>query len=106
MERRLAARTAARGDATTSETMAPTGERVAAEVQFPYGMRNAAVAYVSSASTDVATYEDLSGHQLLVFRNLITTTNDESYHGSARELRPPRLHTGTLSGTSPACLTP
>jgi hypothetical protein len=28
-------------------------------------MRNAAVAYASSASTDMAAYEDLPGHHLL-----------------------------------------
>jgi hypothetical protein len=39
-------------------------------------MRNAATSYTSSASTDVAAYEDLSGHHLLAVRNLIATTND------------------------------
>jgi hypothetical protein len=52
-------------------------------------MRNTTAAYASSASTDVAVYEDLPGHHLLVVRNLIATTNDESYHGSASELPPP-----------------
>jgi hypothetical protein len=86
MERRRAARAVARGDALTSETTAPTGERAAAEPQFPYGMRNTAAAYASSTSTDMAAYEDLPGHHLLAVRNLITITNDESYHGSASEL--------------------
>jgi hypothetical protein len=49
-------------------------------------MRNAAIAYASSASTDVAAYEDLPGHHLLAVRNLIASTNDESYHGSASDL--------------------
>jgi hypothetical protein len=49
-------------------------------------MRNAATAYASSASTDVVAYEDLPGHHLLAVRNLITSTNDESYHGSASDL--------------------
>jgi hypothetical protein len=71
---------------------APTGEHTAAEPQFPYGMRNAAIAYTSSASTDVAADEDLPGHHLLAVRNLITTTNDESYHGSASELPPTTSH--------------
>jgi hypothetical protein len=66
--------------------MAPTEERAAAGPQFPYSMRNTATAYASSASTNVAAYEDLPGHHLLVVRNLIATTNDESYHGSASEL--------------------
>jgi hypothetical protein len=35
MERRRATRAAARGDAPTNETMAPTGERATAEPQFP-----------------------------------------------------------------------
>jgi hypothetical protein len=55
-------------------------------------MRNAATAYASSASTDVAAYEDLSGHHLLAIRNLIATTNEESYHGSASELPPATSH--------------
>jgi hypothetical protein len=55
-------------------------------------MCNAATAYASSASTDVAAYEDLLSHHLLAVRNLITTTNDESYHGSASELPPAISH--------------
>jgi hypothetical protein len=55
-------------------------------------MRNAATAYASSASTDVAAYKDLPGHHLLVVRNLIATTNDKSYHGSASELPPATSH--------------
>jgi hypothetical protein len=55
-------------------------------------MRNAATAYASSASTDVAAYENLPGHHLLATRNLIATTNDESYHGSASELPPATSH--------------
>jgi hypothetical protein len=55
-------------------------------------MHAAAMAYTSSASTDVAAYEDLPGHLLLAARNLIATTNDESYHGSASELPPATSH--------------
>jgi hypothetical protein len=55
-------------------------------------MRNVATAYASSASTDVVAYEDLPGHHLLAVRNLIATTNDESYHGSASELSPATSH--------------
>jgi hypothetical protein len=33
-------------------------------------------AYASSASTNVAAYEDLLGHHLLAVRNLIATTVD------------------------------
>jgi hypothetical protein len=49
-------------------------------------MRNVVAAYASSASTDVVAYEDLPGHHLLAVWNLVDTTNDESYHGSASEL--------------------
>jgi hypothetical protein len=55
-------------------------------------MRNAATAYTSSASTDVVAYEDLPGQHLLAVRNLVATTNDESYHGSASELSPATSH--------------
>jgi hypothetical protein len=48
--------------------------------------------YASSASTDVAAYEDLLGHHLLAVRNLIATTNEESYHGLASELPPATSH--------------
>jgi hypothetical protein len=40
----------------------------------------------------VAAYEDLLGHHLLAVRNLIASTNDESYHGSASELPPTSSH--------------
>jgi hypothetical protein len=40
----------------------------------------------------VAAYEDLLGHHLLAAQNLIATTNDESYHGSASELPPATSH--------------
>jgi hypothetical protein len=55
-------------------------------------MRNAATTYASSASTDMEAYEDLPGHHLLAVRNLIATTNDESYNGSASELQPATSH--------------
>jgi hypothetical protein len=55
-------------------------------------MRNAVTAYSSSTSTDMAVYEDLPCHHLLAVRNLITTTNNESYHGSASELPPATSH--------------
>jgi hypothetical protein len=55
-------------------------------------MHNTTAAYVSSVITDVAAYDDLPGHHLLADRNLIATTNDESYHGSASELLPTTLH--------------
>jgi hypothetical protein len=55
-------------------------------------MHNVATAYASSTSTDVAAYEDLPGHHLLAVRNLIATTNDESYHGLASELPPATSH--------------
>jgi hypothetical protein len=93
MERRQVARVASQCDAPASATTAaPTGEHVAPELRFPHGMRNAVTAYASSSSTDVEAYEDLPGHHLLAVRNLIATTNDESYHGSASELPPATLH--------------
>jgi hypothetical protein len=55
-------------------------------------MRNAKATYASSVSTDVAAYEDLSGHHLLAVQTLIATTNNESYHGSASELPPTTSH--------------
>jgi hypothetical protein len=55
-------------------------------------MRNITATYASSVNTNVAAYEDLLGHHLLAVRNLIATTNDESYHGSASELLPTTPH--------------
>jgi hypothetical protein len=93
MERRRAARVASQRDAPAGETVtAPAGEHVVLEPRFPHRMRNAATVYASSASTDMAVYEDLPGHHLLAARNLIATTNDESYHGSASELPPATSH--------------
>jgi hypothetical protein len=40
----------------------------------------------------MAAYEDLPSHHMLAVRNLITTTKDESYHGSANELPPATSH--------------
>jgi hypothetical protein len=72
---------------------APAGERAVIEPQFPHGMCNAAMAYASSASTDVVAYEeDCPGRHLLAARNLTATTNDESYHSSASELPPATSH--------------
>jgi hypothetical protein len=76
---------------TDAATVTPTGECAVPEPQFPHSMHNAAMAH-SSADTDVAAYEDLPGHHLLAARNLIATTNDESYHGSASELPPATSH--------------
>jgi hypothetical protein len=52
-------------------------------------MRNTATAYASFANTVVAAYDELPGHHLLAVRNLIATTNDESYHSFANKLPPP-----------------
>jgi hypothetical protein len=54
-------------------TLALAGGDEAHEPQFPHGMCNAAVAYASSAGTDVAAYDDLPGYHLLAARNLIAT---------------------------------
>jgi hypothetical protein len=66
----------------------PTGELTAAGPQFPYWMRNTTTTYASSVITDMVAYKNLPGHHLLAVRNLITTANDESYHGSASQLSP------------------
>jgi hypothetical protein len=55
-------------------------------------MCNAATTYTSSVNTDMDAYEDLLGHHLLAVRNLIATTNGESYHGSASKLPPATSH--------------
>jgi hypothetical protein len=73
-------------------TTALMGVHVVPEPRFPHGMRNAVTTYASSASTDVAAYEDHPSHHLLAARNLIATTNDESYHSFASELPPATLH--------------
>jgi hypothetical protein len=93
MERRRAVRVASQCDTPINATTAAlTGEHAVPEPRFPHGMCNAATAYASSANTDVVAYEDLPGHHLLAARNLIATTNDESYHGSASELPPATSH--------------
>jgi hypothetical protein len=83
---------------------APARERAVPEPQFPHGMRNAAMAYASSASTDVAAREGRPGRHLLAARKLTATTNDESYHGSASELPPATSH-GYAEWAFPACRT-
>jgi hypothetical protein len=105
MEGRRTTRAAAQRDEPASETTtAPAGEREAPGPRFPHGMRNAATAYALSASTDVAAYEDLPGHHPPTVRNLIATTNDESYHTPLMSF-PPRPRTGTHIGISPVCQT-
>jgi hypothetical protein len=71
---------------------APAGERAVPEPQFPLGMRNAAMAYASSASTDVAARGDRPSRHVSAATNLTATTNDESYHGSTSELPPTTSH--------------
>jgi hypothetical protein len=55
-------------------------------------MRNAAMVYASSASTDVAAREGHPGRHLLAAKNLTATTDDELYHGSTSELPPATSH--------------
>jgi hypothetical protein len=71
---------------------APAEERAVPKPQFPLDMRNVAMAYASSASTDVAAREGHPGRHLLAVGNLTATTNNESYHGSASELPPATSH--------------
>jgi hypothetical protein len=71
---------------------APAGERAVPEPQFPLSMCNAAMAYASSASTDVAARGGRPSRHVPVARNLTATTNDESYHGFASERPPATSH--------------
>jgi hypothetical protein len=86
MKRRRATHVVTQGDAPSDGATTPPGEHAAAGPQFPYGMHNPMATYASSTNIDVGAYEDLPGHHLLAVRNLIATTNDESYQGSASEL--------------------
>jgi len=52
---------------------------------YPYRMQGSAVTYTSSVSTNMSTYEDLTGHHLLSARNLIASTPDSSYPDSTDE---------------------
>jgi hypothetical protein len=93
MERRQAERVTSQRDAPTGETAtAPAGECAVPKPWFPHDMHNAATAYASSTNTDVAAYNDLPGHHLLAARNLLATTNDESYHCSSSKLPPATSH--------------
>jgi hypothetical protein len=73
-------------------TTAPARGRAVPEPQFPLGMRNAAMAYASSASTDVAACGGRPNRHVPVARNLTATTDDKSYHGSTSELPPATSH--------------
>jgi hypothetical protein len=55
-------------------------------------MCNAAMAYASSASPDVAAHKGHPGCHLLADRNLTATSDDESHHGSTSELPPATSH--------------
>ena len=46
---------------------------------FPFGMRSAAATYASSVSTNMSAYEDLPGHHLILIRNIVASTPDDSY---------------------------
>ena len=48
-------------------------------------MRSATTIRSSSVSTDLAAYNDLSGHHLISIWNLITTSPDELYPDSDSE---------------------
>jgi hypothetical protein len=68
------------------------GECAVPEPLFPLGMCNAAMAYASSASIDVAARGGRPSLHVPSARNFTATTNDESYHGSASELPPATSH--------------
>jgi hypothetical protein len=94
MELRQDTHAATRRDAPppTDATQPHAEEHAVAGQRFPHEMRNAVATYASSVSTDMAAYKDLPGHHMLSAGNLIATTNDESYHGSASELPPMTSH--------------
>jgi hypothetical protein len=93
MERRRAARVASQHDATTGAmATAPAGERVVSEPQFPLGMRNTAMAYASSANPNIVAREGHPGRHVPTARDLVATTDNESYHGSTSELPPTTSH--------------
>jgi hypothetical protein len=93
MERRRVVRVASQHDVTVGEmTTAPAVGRAIPEPQFPLGMRNTAMAYASSASTDVAVRGGRPSRHVPMARNLTATTKDESYHGSTSELPPATSH--------------
>ena len=79
---------AAAGDVTTSSpppSAAPEPPKEGATVPspFPFWMRNAAVTYVSSVSTNMSAYEDLPGHHRISICNLIASSPDDSYPDTA-----------------------
>jgi hypothetical protein len=55
-------------------------------------LHGAAIAHASFASTDVAAREGRLGLQDPAARNLASSTDDESYHGSTSELPPAISH--------------
>jgi hypothetical protein len=55
-------------------------------------MRNAAMAYASSAGPNVAAREGHPGRHVPAARNFAATTDDEAYHGSTSELPPATSH--------------
>jgi hypothetical protein len=55
-------------------------------------MRNAAMAYASSANPNMVAHEGHSGRHVPAARDLAATTDDESYHGSTSELPPTTSH--------------
>jgi hypothetical protein len=104
MERRRATRVASQRDATTGKTAtAPAGECAVPEPQFPLGMRNAAMAYASSANTDAAARGGRPS--VPAARNLTASppppTKSPTTAPPASCHPPPR--TSTRSGTSLAC---
>jgi hypothetical protein len=105
MERRRVACVASQRDATTGEmATTPVGQRAVPEPQFPHGMRNAAMAYTSSASTDVAAREGRPGRHFLQPGTLPLPPTTSPTTAPPASCHPP-LRTGTRSGTSPACRT-
>ena len=77
---------------SSTAALVPPGEGAIAPSPFPFEMRNATT-YASSSSTNFTEYEDLPGHHLLSFRNLIASSPDDSY--PRRRARSPMTSTSS-----------
>ena len=67
---------------STTAPVPPRGGGATAPSPFPFGMCNAAT-YASSSNTNFTKYEDLPGHHLLLIRNTIASSPDNSYPETA-----------------------
>jgi len=63
----------------------PTNGDASRPPLHPFGKRTPAATYASFINTNISAYEDFPGHHLILIRNLIASTPDSSYPGSADE---------------------